>query len=145
MRRDRLLRYGEPLLKLDIVKNTAKFIKENYPEVPVRINTNGHANLIYKKNIVPELAGIIDKISISLNADNPDLYGELCRPNFDKEIAYKAVKDFIKECVKNGIETTISIVSGFKNYKVNIENCRTIAEELGANFRVREWLPEGYN
>ncbi len=137
--------YGEPLIELDIVKKTAEFIKKNYDEIPVRINTNGHANLIHKRNIVPELVGLIDKISVSLNADTSDLYAKLCNPSFDKEAAYQGVKDFIKECVKNGIETTATVVSGFDNYEVDIEKCKKLAEEIGAKFRVREWLPVGYN
>ncbi len=137
--------YGEPLIKLDIVKNTAKFIKENYPEIPLRVNTNGHGNLIHKRNIVPELAEFIDKISISLNSDNAEQYARICSPNFDKEIAYQAVKDFIKECVKNNIDTTATVVSGFGDYSVNIENCEKIARESGAKFRIREWLPAGYD
>src|SRR6056297_2764179 len=55
--------YGEPFIKLDIIKNTAKFIKENYPDVVIRVNTNGHGNLIHKKNIVPEIVGLIDQVS----------------------------------------------------------------------------------
>jgi len=137
--------YGEPLIKLDIVKNTAKFIKETYPEIPVRINSNGQGNLIHKRNIVPELVGLIDKISISLNAENAELYQELSKSDFEAETAYQAVKDFISECVKNGIETTATIVTGFENYKIDVEKCKKITEELGANFRIREWLPQGYN
>ena len=60
--------YGEPMLKLDIIKEVSKYIKENYPDVKIRINTNGHANLIYKRNVLPELKGLADKFSISLNA-----------------------------------------------------------------------------
>ncbi len=137
--------YGEPLLKLDIIKNTAKFIKENYPNTPVRINTNGHANLIHKRNIVPELVGLIDKISVSLNAENATLYEEICKPKFEKEIVYNNIQKFISECVKNGIDTTATVVTGYKNYNVNVESCRKITEDLGAKFRVREWLPDGYN
>lgn len=136
--------YGEPLMKLDIVKNVAKFIKENYAEIPVRINSNGHGNLIHKRNIVPELVGLIDKISVSLNAENAELYAELSKPAYEKEKAYQAVKDFILECVKNGIDTTVTIVAGFKDYKINVEECQKIAENLGAKFRIREWLPQGY-
>lgn len=136
--------YGEPLFKLDIIKNTARFIKENYPNIPVRINSNGHANLIHKKNTVPELVGLIDKISVSLNAENAELYAKIAKPSYEKEKAFNAVKEFISECVKNGIETTATIVTGFKDYKPDVEKCRKITEDSGAEFRIREWLPQGY-
>lgn len=137
--------YGEPLIKLDTVKNVAKFIKENYPVIPVRINSNGQGNLIHKRNIVPELVGLIDKISISLNAENAELYQELSKSNYEAETVYQAVKDFIFECVKAGVDTTATIVTGFGNYKVDVEKCKKITEDLGAKFRIREWLPQGYN
>jgi TatD DNase family protein len=137
--------YGEPLIKLDIVKSVAAFIKDNYPNVPVRINTNGHANLIHKKNIVPELGGIIDKISISLNAQDAELYNRLCSPSLEKDKAYEAVKEFIRLCAQNGIETTASVVSGFEDFDVDVEECGRIAASLGAKLRVREWLPQGYD
>ncbi len=137
--------YGEPLIKLDIIKKVAGFIKQNHPDIPIRINTNGHGNLIHKRNVVPELVGLIDKISISLNADTEELYSELTNPVFEKSIAYQGVKNFMKECSQNGIETTATVVSGFGNYKIDIEKCRQIAEALGVKFRVREWLPQGYD
>jgi len=137
--------YGEPLIKLDIVKNVAKFIKENYPDVSVRVNSNGHGNLIHKRNIVPELVGLIDKISISLNAENAELYQELSKSRYEAETVYQAVKDFIFECSKSGIDTTATIVTGFGDYKIDVEKCKKITEELGAKFRIREWLPQGYS
>lgn len=136
--------YGEPLIKLDLVKEVARFIKQNYPEIPVRINTNGQANLIHKRNIIPELVGFIDNISISLNADSAELYSELTCCSFDKHLAYEGVKNFIAECAGSGINTTATVVAGFQNYHINIEKCRKISVELGAKFRIREWLSEGY-
>jgi len=137
--------YGEPLIKLNIIKEVSAFLKQNFPKVPVRINTNGHASLIHKRNIVPELVGFIDGVSVSLNAENADLYAELTKCKFDKNIAFESVKEFIGECVKNGIDTTATVVSGFQNYKVDIQQCKSITESLGAKFKVREWLEEGYN
>lgn len=134
--------YGEPLIKLEIVKQVAKYIKENYPNVITRINTNGQANLMHKRNVVPELVGLIDKISISLNAENEELYNELSVPSLNN--SYEAVKEFIKECVKNGIDTTATVVTGYKHYKVDAEECKKITEELGAKFRERKWLDNGY-
>lgn len=136
--------YGEPTLKLEILKEVAKFIKENYNNVKIRLNTNGHANFIYKRNIIPELVGLIDEISVSLNASTEDLYKELTQPNLVCENILDEVKDFIKKSVEAGIPTTASVVSGYKNYNVDLEQCEKIAQGLGAKFRVREWLNEGY-
>lgn len=136
--------YGEPTLKLEVLKEVAKFIKENYKDIKIRINTNGHANFIYKRNIIPELVGLIDEISVSLNASTEELYKELAQPNLICENILEEVKDFIKKSVEAGIETTASVVSGYKNYDINLEECEKIAFEAGAKFRVREWLDQGY-
>lgn len=136
--------YGEPTLKLDILKEVAKYIKDNYTDVKIRLNTNGHANFIYKRNIIPELVGLIDSISVSLNAPDEELYKELTQPNIVCENVLEEVKDFIKKSVEAGIDTTASVVSGYKDYDVNLQECEKIATDAGAKFRVREWLEQGY-
>lgn len=135
--------YGEPMLKFEILRLVAKYIKEHYPEIKVRINTNGHANFIYKKNVVPELVGLIDEISVSLNGENSAEYDELSLPKF--EGAYDEVKAFIKCCVDAGIKTSASIVDGYKGKRLNVAKCHEISKSLGADFRVREWIPNGYS
>ncbi len=134
--------YGEPLLKLEELKKVAKYIKKNYPQTKIRINTNGHANYVYKRNIVPELKGLIDIISVSLNGESSEEYNKLSQPNFDN--AYEEVKKFIKECADNEFETIASVVDGYKGQHLDLEKCEKIATELGAKFRVREWIPNGY-
>jgi len=134
--------YGEPLLKFDVLKEVAKYIKENYPDTKIRINTNGHANYVYKRDIVPELKGLIDTISVSLNGESSQEYNELSQPVF--EGAYEEVKKFIKSCADNGIETVASVVEGYKGRHLDLEKCKKIASDLGAKFRVREWIKNGY-
>lgn len=134
--------YGEPMLKLDIIKQVAKYIKEKYPDTILRINTNGHANLIYKRNILPELKGLIDKFSVSLNGENEEVYNMLSLPQVNG--AYEAVKEFIKEAVNEGFDTTATIVTGYKNYAVDMPKCIEITKELGAKFRERPWIENGY-
>ena len=134
--------YGEPLLKFEVLRQVAKYIKENYPDVKIRINTNGHANFIYKKNIVPELLGLVDEISVSLNAADSYEYDELSQPKFEN--AYEEVKKFIKCCSEAGIKTDASIVDGYKGRRLDVDKCKKIANELGAELRVREWIPNGY-
>lgn len=134
--------YGEPLLKFEVLRQVAKYIKENYPEIRIRINTNGHANYVYKKDVVLELVGLIDEISVSLNGDCDEEYDELSQPKFEN--AYEEVKKFIKCCSNAGIKTVASVVDGYKGRRLNIEKCREIANELGAELRVREWIQGGY-
>ena len=123
-------------------EEVAKYIKENYPDTKIRINTNGHANYVYKRDIVPELKGLIDTISVSLNGESSQEYDELSQPVFKG--AYDEVKKFIKSCADNGIETVASVVEGYKGRHLNLEKCEKIASDLGAKFRVREWIKNGY-
>lgn len=134
--------YGEPTIKIEILKEVAKYIKENYPNTKIRVNTNGHANAIHKRNVIPELKGLVDEFSISLNGENETLYNELSQPKIKN--AYEEMKSFAKEAVEAGIKTTLSVVTGYKDYKINVTECENIAKEIGANFRNREWLNNGY-
>ena len=125
--------YGEPLLRLDMVKAVAAAVKQRGGRV--RIDTNGHGNLVHKRNILPELAGLVDAISVSLNAQNAEAYFRISQPKFGVE-TYEAVKDFIREAKKYIPDVTATVVSA---PGIDIEACRSIAEELGARFRVREY------
>ena len=135
--------YGEPLLKLDILKEVAEYIKKHYPDTKIRVNTNGHANFVYKKNIVPELKGLIDEFSVSLNGATSEEYDELSQPKF--EGAYDEVKKFIKACSDENIDVVASVVEGYKGRHIDLEKCEKIAADLGAKFRAREWIENGYS
>ena len=134
--------YGEPMLKFDVLKQTAQYIKNKYPETKIRVNTNGHANFVYKKNIVPECKGLIDEFSVSLNGSTKQEYNELSQPKFDE--AYEEVKKFIKACSDENISVVASVVEGYKGRHLDLEKCQKIANDLGAKFRVREWIKNGY-
>ena len=134
--------YGEPRLKFDVMKQVAKYIKDKYPETKIRVNTNGHANYVYKKNVVPECKGLIDEFSVSLNGSTKEEYDELSQPKFDE--AYDEMKKFIKACSDEGISVVTSVVEGYKGRHLDLEKCEEIAKSLGAKFRVREWIKNGY-
>ena len=129
--------FGEPLLRLEVLIEVSRWLKEKGSKI--RINTDGLANAVHKRNILPELEGLVDSISVSLNADNSELYGKLCRPPF--EGAYNALKQFILEAKKYIPDVTASIV---ELPNVNVEKCRQIAEqELGVKFRLRPYNEVG--
>ena len=129
--------YGEPLLRLDIVKTVAAAVKQRGGRV--RVDTNGHGNLIHKRNILPELAGLVDAVSVSLNAHTAEAYFRISQPKFGIE-TYEAVKNFIREARKYIPEVTATVVSA---PGIDVDVCRTVVEELGARFRVREYNEVG--
>lgn len=134
--------YGEPMLKLEILKEVAKYIKEKYPNTKIRVNTNGHANFVYKRNVVPELKGLVDEFSVSLNGKDSEEYRELSQPKFER--AYDEVKKFIKACSDAEIVVIASVVEGYKGRHLDLDACEEISKSLGAKFRVREWIQNGY-
>jgi len=122
--------YGEPLLRLDVVKTVAAWVKQRGGSV--RLNTNGQGNLIYRRNILPELNGLIDTVSVSLNAQDAETYERISKPSFPN--AYAEVIDFIR-CAKKSIsdvQVTVVTAEG-----VDVVKCQQIADELGVVLRVR--------
>ncbi|HXW67976.1 MAG TPA: TatD family hydrolase [Dissulfurispiraceae bacterium] len=122
--------YGEPLLRLDTVKSIAAWVKQQGGRV--RINTNGHGNLIHKRNIIPELQGLADVFSVSLDAQDDETYRQVCKPVFDN--AFQEVINFIREAKRfiPDVQATVVATEG-----VDIEKCRVLANELGVKLRVR--------
>ncbi|MEG6522093.1 TatD family nuclease-associated radical SAM protein [Desulfotomaculum sp. 1211_IL3151] len=125
--------YGEPLIRLDVVKEVAKKLKEMGAKC-IRINTNGQANRYYGHNVAPELVGLVDIMSISLNAQNAAVYTEICKP-VDGENAYFAMLEFARKCVGVIPRVILSVVEW---PGVDVGACRAIAEDLGAEFRLRK-------
>lgn len=129
--------YGEPTLRLDVVKEVAQKIKDAGGRV--RLNTNGHGNVINKRNILPELKGLIDEISISLNADNSETYDEVAQPlpSF-RGMIYDEIKKFIAEAKINIPDVQLTIVTHQED--VDEARCEDIAKkEFGVNYRPRRY------
>ena len=127
--------YGEPTERLDALLESAKKIRSDLNKT-VRLDTNGLGNLINKRDIVPELAGNIDSISISLNAPDAESYKRMTKCRFDAEEAYASLINFIKECKESIGDVTVSIVGGYQSEE-DEKKCAGIAEDLGVRFRVR--------
>ncbi|MBO4638742.1 MAG: radical SAM protein [Treponema sp.] len=129
--------YGEPTEALDVLLEVADFLKANF-SLPVRINTNGLADLINKKSVAPLLAGKIDALSISLNSSNPEIYEKTVRPVF-KEKAFPAMlafaqdaKKYVSKVILTTVATTIT--------KEDEEECARICERLGVTYRIRRFV-----
>jgi TatD DNase family protein len=129
--------YGEPLLRLDELITVSHKLKSKVKRL--RLNTNGLGNLIYARNIVTDLAGLIDVISVSLNTADPNQYLEICRPTFGEK-SYPSVLDFVRKCVAAGVKT---ICTAVPYPGVDMEACKQLAESLGAEFRARQYNVTG--
>ena len=129
--------FGEPTEALDLLLQTAKFLKEKTNK-PIRINTNGLGNLIHKKDITPLFEGLIDSLSISLNSSNPEIYEQNVRPIF-KEQAHPAMLDFARKAVKHVPNVTMTTVSTTISHE-DEENCRKLCESLGVKYRIRDMI-----
>jgi TatD DNase family protein len=123
--------YGEPLLRLDVVKEIAAWVKEKGGRV--RINTNGHGNLIHKRNVLPELAGLVDTLSVSLDSHDAETYEKLCAPAFPN--AFDEVLKFIREAKKHvpDVQATVVEMEG-----VDVEKCKALTKKLSITLRVRK-------
>jgi len=125
--------YGEPTYKLSVILKVAQFLKANKKKV--RLNTNGLGNMINGDRIVKHLAKVIDSVSVSLNASTKEEYFEICKPKFGL-FSFSYIISFIKECVAVNIDTTVTVVDMLDKDK--IAECKKIATELGAKFRLRK-------
>ena len=134
--------YGEPTYRLDDLLWLVDELKARFGEKlpPVRINTNGHANLILGRDVTGDLAGRIDVLSISLNGSTPGEYVAVTRPR-DGAAAWDAMLDFTRRAAKTVPTVMMTIVNKDKTPD-EIDACRTLAERLGARLRVREYIPD---
>ncbi len=124
--------FGEPTLRLDVVKEVAAAVHEQGGRV--RLNTNGQGSLVHARDITAELAGLIDEVSVSLDAHDEVTYNKICLPEFPG--SYDAVKEFIRACV--GVISTVKATI-VDMPEVDEDACRAIADELGAELRVRKY------
>ena len=128
--------FGEPTERLDALLEVAKFVKETYQK-PIRVNTNGQASLINKRDTAPEFKGLVDTISISLNTPNEQKYNELVRSIFGDK-SYRGMLDFVKEVKQYGPHVVLSTVDTTLT-KEEEAQCAKICEDLGVTYRIRPW------
>ncbi len=128
--------FGEPTERIDAVVEVARFIKNTYNK-PTRINTNGLGNLVNNRDITPELKGLIDTISISLNTPNRERYYELTRSrfgieSFDAMLAFaKAAAQYVPNVILSTVSTTIT--------EDEEKECQRICDKLGVTYRIRPY------
>ena len=126
--------FGEPLMRHDDLMQVAKYLKETRKDLQIRINTNGLSSIVLKRDITPDFKGLIDTVSISLNAPSKEEYYQLTRSKYGID-SFDYMLDFTlktKQYVENVVLTVVDIIGDEK-----IAKCQKIADDLGVVLRVR--------
>ena len=138
--------YGEPTFRLDLIAQAASWLRGRGANI--RLNTNGQACLIHGRDVLPELGGAVDVVSVSLNAPTAARYLELCRPDPDAfpdpgkiraapEIVWEAMLDFLHRAPEY-FKMVQASVTGCSLTSKEIEQSRELAFSLGIKkFRIR--------
>jgi TatD family-associated radical SAM protein len=129
--------YGEPGERIYDVLEVCRQLKEK-TNLPIRINTNGQVNLICQRDVTPLFKGLLDCVSISLNAARAVDYQNLCHSQFGEE-AYGAILDFAAK-VKRWVPNVVLSVVDTTIPSEDLEICRQTAQKLGVHLRVRELI-----
>lgn len=128
--------YGEPTERLDDLLAVAAWIKNNY-SIPIRINTNGLSDLIYGKDTAVMLKGLIDTVSISLNANSPEEYLRLTQSKFGI-ISWQAMIDFAKHCTAYVPHVVMTVVDQVISLEEQ-EEAKRICDSIGVDLRIRPY------
>ncbi len=130
--------YGEPTMRADMLVKTAEYIKQ-HSDLRIRLNTNGLVRLIHPNFDIERFRGLIDIVSISLNAPDAKRYNEVTRPHFGEK-SFQAMLDFAADMKKMGVDTRFTVVDVIT--KDEIERCHALADSMGIPLRVREYITD---
>ena len=134
--------YGEPTERLDTLLEVASRFRKNHPDIPIRVNTNGLSDLIAGEPTAHRFAGLVDAVSISLNAPTAEEYVALCRPKFGAA-AHAALLKFAGEVKRFVPNVTLTVVGTEALTPEKEAACRRLAAERGVPLRVRRFEPKG--
>ncbi len=129
--------FGEPTCALEKLLKTAEYIKNKH-NVKIRLNTNGLSDLINKcDNSAERMHGLIDSVSVSLNAPDAESYNNIVHPKFGIE-AFEAMIKFTKDCQKYIPTVKMSVVDTIGDE--NIKKCKKLCDDKGIDLRVRSYI-----
>lgn len=126
--------YGEPTCALETLIDTARYARERYG-LSIRVNTNGLGSLQHGRDIVPELAQVVDCVSISLNAPDEAAYNDVTRPTLPG--AYQAMLDFAVQAARQIPEVRFTIVDVLPEEE--IQASKDLAASLHIPLRIRKF------
>ena len=113
-----------------------RYLRSSHKQLKIRVNTNGLGDLIQKKETAPLLEGLVDSVSISLNAPNAAQYAAVTRPAYG-EAAFDALLHFAVSCKPFVPNVQFTIVDVLPETEIQV--CRRLAEKLEIPLRIRHF------
>ena len=131
--------YGEPTNELELLLKSIDYMKEQHPNIKLRLNTNGLSDLINSKPTAEMICKNIDAVSVSLNEATPQKYDQITRNIFPGK-AFEAILRFTEDCVKYCQDVRMTVVDVISDEE--IAKARKVGESTGARFAVRDLIRE---
>lgn len=128
--------FGEPTMRLKDLTEVASWLKKMHPDIPIRVNTNGLADLVFERSTAKDLQGIVDTVSISLNSSDAQKYVDVTRNQFGLS-SYAAMLSYAKDCQKyvpNVVMTVVDIIG-----EEEVAACQKVCDDNGLFLRVRPY------
>lgn len=127
--------FGEPTLRQDALAELLKYVKTKHKDTPTRLNTNGLGELCHHREIAKDYEGVLDTVSISLNASNAERYLSLTRAVYGGG-SFEGMLTFAEHAKKYVPNVVMTVVEKIEN-EDEIEKCRKICDERGLKLRIR--------
>ena len=127
--------YGEPMERAEDVSFIGKELKKRYPEIKIRLNTNGLSDKIHGKSTAYLLEDAVDIVSISLNSGNSEDYMKVTRPKW--EDSFDAMLKFAEDCKKYVPQVMFTVVDVISEKEIN--DSKAVSERLGIPLRIRKY------
>ena len=123
-------------MRLGTLLAVAHHVRTMYPDIEVRVNTNGLANARHGRDVAPELARGVDRVSVSLNTADPGRYHQPTRSKMGPS-AHAEMLDFARAAKRAGIAVTMSVVDVIG--ADDVAACAELCRREGLDFRVRAY------
>ena len=127
--------YGEPTEALEMLCAAAAYAKTRPGCPPIRLNTNGLSDLIHGKKTAHLLKGLIDTVSVSLNAGTEAEYLAVTRPKWEN--SFTAMQQFAADCKQYVSKVMFTVVDVIPQSE--IDAAQAVADRLGIPLRVRKY------
>ncbi len=128
--------FGEPMERAGELLDAAGYIKEK-SGLKIRVNTNGLLPLMDPDFDLSRMSGVIDSLSISLNASDAQKYLDITKSRFGIK-SYDAMLSFAKEASLYVPDVKFTVVDVIGEEEV--EKCRKVAKDAGIPLRVRAYI-----